>query len=316
MKMSDVTPWLALGGQVCAIRIPKRRTATGGRLRRGNVLMKPKIMMVDKREDGQELLGFLAAHLKLSRKKAKQLLDTRGVFVNQKRVWMAKHTLRTGFEVSVLMPAGSEKGGSPKIPVLLETPGFLIVNKPAGLLANGANSVELLLGRQRQEPALRAAHRLDRDTTGCLLLSRSEAAHRDLVKVFARKDMQKSYHAIVAGKLNVVSRTLKRPIDGKMAITHIKSLDAGPGASHLQVRIDTGRTHQIRQHLSEIYHPILGDARYGTRRRTDDRERLVMRQMLHASELVFRSPGAEELVRVRAPLPVDFKGCLRSFGLT
>jgi 23S rRNA pseudouridine1911/1915/1917 synthase len=278
--------------------------------------MKPKTIIVLKHEDGQDLLSFLAAHLKLSRKKSKQLLDSRGVFVNQKRVWMAHHTLRAGQEVSVALPAGGANAPAAKIPILLETPGFLVVNKPAGVLANGSGSAEVLLRRQRQDETLRAVHRLDRDTTGCLLVSRTDAVHKELVKIFARKEMQKSYHAIVVGKLDVVSRTVKRPLDGKMAITHLKTLHANSEASHLQVRIDTGRTHQIRQHLSDIYHPVLGDDRYGTRRRAGDRERLVRRQMLHASELSFREPGGEEMIRVRAPLPADFKSCLRAFALT
>jgi 23S rRNA pseudouridine1911/1915/1917 synthase len=278
--------------------------------------MKPKTIIVLKHEDGQDLLSFLAAHLKLSRKKSKQLLDSRGVFVNQKRVWMAHHTLRAGQEVSVVLPAGGANAPAAKIPILLETPGFLVVNKPAGVLANGSGSAEILLRRQRQDETLRAVHRLDRDTTGCLLVSRTDAVHKELVKIFARKEMQKSYHAIVVGKLDVVSRTVKRPLDGKMAITHLKTLHANSEASHLQVRIDTGRTHQIRQHLSDIYHPVLGDDRYGTRRRAGDRERLVRRQMLHASELSFREPGGEEMIRVRAPLPADFKSCLRAFALT
>ena len=278
--------------------------------------MKPKTIIVLKHEDGQDLLSFLAAHLKLSRKKSKQLLDSRGVFVNQKRVWMAHHTLRAGQEVSVVLPEGGANAPAAKIPILLETPGFLVVNKPAGVLANGSGSAEVLLRRQRQDETLRAVHRLDRDTTGCLLVSRTDAVHKELVKIFARKEMQKSYHAIVVGKLDVVSRTVKRPLDGKMAITHLKTLHANSEASHLQVRIDTGRTHQIRQHLSDIYHPVLGDDRYGTRRRAGDRERLVRRQMLHASELSFREPGSEEMIRVRAPLPADFKSCLRAFALT
>lgn len=267
--------------------------------------------------DGEtNLLTFLAGRLGTSKKKAKHLLDDRRVLVNGKRVWMARHVLRPGHSVTIVSAASPDTPGK-ALSVLYEDPDYLIVNKPAGRLSTDENSIEADLRKQFHEPALRAAHRLDRDTTGCLLIARSKEAFDEAVKLFRQKMVRKSYHAIVAGHMQPDPKTIAKPLDGLPAMTHCRALDACSEASHLMVKIDTGRTHQIRKHLAALGFPIVGDRHYSARRRKiGPRAMKVGRQMLHASELAFKHPLTGRPVRVRAPLPRDFRHCLKMFGLT
>ena len=280
--------------------------------------MKIKSFVVNRKENGMQLLEFLSIHLGISRKKAKKLLDARDVVVNQRRIWMTKHALQEGQEVVVKLAddAGRGKSSAVKIPILFEKGDVMVINKPAGYLSNGKNSVEELLRRQKKNPELRVVHRLDKDTSGCLLAAGNDDTFTSLVELFRFRELTKMYHVIVSGRLIVDEKTINRSLEGKQAVTGLKTLDSCTAATHLSAKIDTGRTHQIRQHLAEIHHPVLGDKQYGTKRKTDFKEFRINRQMLHASKLVFKHPASGGIVRAEAPLPVDFKSCLHTFGLT
>ena len=228
---------------------------------------------------------------------------------------MAHHVLRTGHSVTIVASASSDRSGK-VVSVLYEGPDYLIVNKPAGRLSNEADSVEADLREQLHEPSLLAAHRLDKDTTGCLLIARSREAFDAVVELFRRRMISKSYHAIVSGRMPTDTRTITQPLDDLPAVTHCKTLDTSAEASHLLVKIDTGRTHQIRKHFANLGFPIVGDRYYATRRTSSSRALKVGRQMLHASDLAFRHPVTGRPIRVRAPLPKDFRNCLKMFGLT
>jgi len=233
--------------------------------------------------DGEtNLLSFLAGHLKTSKKKAKKLLDDRCVLVNGRRIWMAHHILQPGQSVTIVSTASSRPQGK-ALNVLYEDSDYLIVNKPAGRLTNEEESVESDLRKQLNEPSLLAAHRLDKDTTGCLLVARSNQAFDAAVKLFREKRISKSYHAIVSGRMQPDPKTIAKPLEDLPALTHYRTLDTGPEASHLLVRIDTGRTHQIRKHLAGLGYPIVGDRFYATRRNSSSRAMKVGRQMLQAS---------------------------------
>ncbi|MBI2440764.1 MAG: RluA family pseudouridine synthase [Lentisphaerae bacterium] len=265
-------------------------------------------------EHGVTLLAFLAGRLRMSNRRAKALLDARGVFVNGQRVWMARHRLSPGNRVEVQkeLTTGATVA---RPPVLYESPDYLIVNKPPGLLANGPRSLEESLRRLTACPALRAAHRLDRDTSGCLLFAKHAEAFGRARRLFGQQRVRKLYHAIVSGCVAEPTREITYPIDGRSARTYLTTMAANRQASHLKIELLTGRTHQIRRHLVAIGHPLLGDQQYGTRRELNARERAVRRQMLHAADLSFSHPVTAQLVRAQAPLPADFTECLRQFGL-
>jgi len=266
-------------------------------------------------EDGMRLLDFLAARLQTSRKKAKRLLDERCVFVNGRRTWMARHVVRAGHGVTV---ATGDRPAAPgaDIPVVYEDEDYWIVNKPAGLLSTGDGSLEEQLRAEHGNAGVSVVHRLDRDTTGCLLVARSEAARRRAVELFRRREVSKTYHAIVAGRLRSDASALQRPLDGRRAVTLYRILDAGEEATHVQIKLVTGRTHQIRRHFHAVHHPVLGDRQYGTRVRLSRKGIRIGRQMLHASDMALHHPGGGAAIRARAPLPRDFRQCLRTFGLS
>jgi 23S rRNA pseudouridine1911/1915/1917 synthase len=258
-----------------------------------------------------ELSAFLASSLGVSRRKAKELLDHRKVWVNETRVWMARHRLRKGDVVRVLPPLDTAR-----IRVLIEDSNLLVVDKPAGIVSNGENSLESRLRRERRDPGLRAAHRLDRDTSGCLLFARNSEILGRIVALFREHKVAKKYHAIIFGQPREREFDISVPMEGHVAVTRIRVLDSTRDASHVMALIETGRTHQIRRHLASVRYPVVGDAEYALPYSTDPRLLHVPRQMLHAAELAFPHPVSGETVRVSAPLPSDFRGCMKLFKLT
>ena len=262
---------------------------------------------------GAALTAFLADWLKVSRRQAKRLLDERRVFVNRRRIWMAHHALRRGDRVEVVAsPVPAERVA---LRILHEDEDYLVVDKPPGLLSNGEGSVLTRLREQTGRPALVAAHRLDRDTSGCLLVAADSRACEDVIPLFRARDVKKVYHALVRGRLPGPERKIDMPLQERRAVSHVRVLDAGREATHVAVRIETGRTHQIRAHLAAIGHPVLGDRQYGTGAPAAARALAVRRQMLHASTLEFEHPRNGRRVRATAPLPRDFRNCLKAFGL-
>lgn len=262
----------------------------------------------------QTLQDFLCAWLALSRNRAKALLDSRVVFVNGTRIWMARHALRNGDLVEV-MATPPARGPGETVGVLFENENFLVVNKPAGCLSNGPGSIEETLRRLRRDPGLQAAHRLDRDTTGCLLVARTTTAFEAVISCFREHRVSKTYHALVAGRVREDERRIETPLEGTPACTLLRVLDRSDSASHVAARIETGRTHQIRKHLAGIGHAVLGDKQYGTVALLAPELRQVERQMLHASRLGFVSPMDGSRVSAEAPLPADFRRWMKRLRL-
>ncbi len=295
-------------------------------------------LLVGKPENGKTLQDFLAARVGLSRRAAKAIIDGRSVWVNRKCVWIAHHALHTGDTVEVpraVVSAAKRQPGSDRTPkgtsaapagsgsarhirVLVETPDYVVADKPSGVLSCGdPKSVEMLLRLQMHIPTLEAVHRLDRDTTGCLLLAKTHTAYNAAVEVFKTHSVKKVYYAIVAGRFPHAHETVNAPLDGKPAVSHITRETVSPDASFLKVRIETGRTNQIRRHLASIRFPILGDRTFGLKTARDPRLMSVNRQMLHAAELELPDPmrNLKEPLKAHSPLPADFRQCLRTFGM-
>lgn len=276
-----------------------------------------RTLIVGAVDAGKTLQEFLSVRMKLSRRAAKALIDTRAVWVNRKRVWMANHLMRSGDQVLVPVYADTaDQVEVRKIRVLVSDDDFLVADKPAGLMSVGEGGVEELLQKQLGEPALRAIHRLDRDTTGCLLFARRPEAFAGAVSEFKKRHVHKAYNAVVAGRFTQRVSTIHEDLDGARAVTHLKLLAATDDASFLALRIETGRTHQIRKHLANIRHSVLGDREYGPKFVRDMRLAEVPRQMLHAVEVEMPHPFKPgEMIRAHSPLPADFRRCLRMFKL-
>ncbi|OVE75694.1 hypothetical protein BVX97_03785 [bacterium E08(2017)] len=180
-----------------------------------------------------------------------------------------------------------------------------------------ASLTRQLLGfaRQLKRKSLLAAHRLDKDTSGCIIVACNQKVFDNTVQVFKEHKVSKTYHAIVFGKIRLEHQTIREQIEGRDAVSSIKIIDSNKEASHISVRIKTGRTHQIRKHLSSIRNPVIGDKQYAVGRKVDENAIQVARQMLHASSISFPHPDTGRVIRAHAPLPKDFRRCLRLFKL-
>lgn len=283
--------------------------------------MKIQALTVEKKARSETLQDFLTRRLGCSRRKAKDLLDARRVFVNGRRVWMAHHALRAGDVVHApgaeAAGAAAPSGGEP-VRVLHEDPVFLVIDKPAGAISNGPGSVEEALARSPRwaGASLHAVHRLDRDTTGCLILATQPGVFNRFVELFKRGKVLKLYHAIVQGSPPAREFAVRGELDGHAAVTHARVLSERNGYCHLRLRIDTGRTHQIRRHLASVRLPLLGDPLHGRSDAASEAEMNVPRQMLHAAVIEFPHPVSGARLRVESPLPWDFRAGLRRFGLT
>lgn len=277
--------------------------------------------LIVQKSDPQVLQDFLAKRLSLSRRAAKTMIDQRTTWVNRKCVWIAGFALRVGDTVEVaqaaiVKPRPRFDGGS-HIRVLWQDDSYLVCDKPFGVLScDDPKSAETILREQEGVPTLEAVHRLDRDTTGCLMFAKNHAALEAAIEVFKSHKVSKTYHAIVIGKFNYAYQTIDAALDGQEAVSKVAREAIGDDASFLRVRIETGRTNQIRRHLASVRHPIIGDRVFGLKSARDPRLMQVARQMLHASTLVMPNPmvrGAE--LRVHSPLPADFRATLRLFGM-
>lgn len=270
---------------------------------------------VAKDEVGFTLIDFLALKMHTSKKAAKALINSRSVFVNGKRIWMAKHNLKVR-DVIDIAESVADKPTPRRIRHIYEDNHIIIVDKKPSMLANGPDSLESLLRVKTYNNDLEAVHRLDKDTTGCLIFAKSHHDFEEMVEVFRNNNITKVYHAIVWGRINKKEFRIDKQLDDKQAVTNVRVLDANESASHIQIRLDTGRTHQIRKHLNAMGHDLVGDRYYGNKSRFDPRLLKIGRQMLHASGIEFISPFSGKKIRAKAPLPSDFKKTLSLFRLT
>ncbi|MBQ9430384.1 MAG: RluA family pseudouridine synthase [Kiritimatiellae bacterium] len=286
---------------------------------------KPSVttFIVNRIDANKKLQVFLAEKLKVSNRAAKTMLDSKKVWVNRHCVWMAGHILKCGDTVELqtsavtLVKTKIELPDTPKLHVLFQDGDYLAVDKPSGMLATGGTvNVETVMRQQTGLPDLRVVHRLDKETTGCLLMATNTAAWEAAVAVFKTRHVTKLYRTIVWGRYERTSSTIQQDLDGEHAISHIRCEKVSKDASFLLVRIETGRTHQIRRHLASIRYPIIGDRQYGFKTVRDLRLQTVPRIMLHSCGLELPHPvNAKSMIKVHSPLPADFRRCLQLFGL-
>lgn len=308
---------------------------------------------------GQRLDSFLAETLKaegISRQRAKQLIKQGLVNLNGQPCVLPREALREGDHVDLTLPADPSehlKAEEGKLCIVYEDPDLLILNKPPRLTVHPCPScpegtlVNILLHHFPQLaslPGLRpgVVHRLDKNTSGLLLIALSEQVRLRLSEAFAARQVHKKYLALVSGVLKEKSGRINAPMarhpktktrmavvpGGKEAITDYQVLYQGSDFALLEVTILTGRTHQIRVHLAHLGHPIWGDALYGgpvqrllpeagakktkTSASKDCGQPLATRQMLHACSLNFTHPQTGKELAFTCPLPADFTECLQA----
>ncbi|MGH7563315.1 MAG: RluA family pseudouridine synthase [Gemmatimonadota bacterium] len=296
----------------------------------------------------------LAEQLSFSRSRIRRLIEEGHVSVDGVPVKKPSQPLAEGARVRVVVPpkpAPSFGGEAIAVGILHEDADSLVVDKPAGLVvhpAPGHPSGTLVNALVHLRPEVAGVgserkagivHRLDRDTSGCLVVAKHDRAHAALSRQFAERTVEKRYWAWVWGHLREEEGEINLPIGrsrddrqrmssrtrrGRRAVTRWRVLERYPVADWVEVSPETGRTHQIRVHLAEAGHPVVGDSRYGggpTRARGfhGPQQRLAGRvaelagrQALHARALAFDQPTTGRRIGVESPLPDDLRRLLEA----
>lgn len=289
-------------------------------------------------EGGKRLDLYIVENTELTRTRIQQLIKDQNIIINEKKT-KSSYKVESGDIIDILIPEEKEIDLLPEnidIKILYEDNDIAVIDKPAGLVvhpSHGHESGTLVnavmyhikdLSGINGEIRPGIVHRLDKDTSGLIIIAKNDKAHTKLSDMFKNSDVKKTYLAILKGKINKDSGRLETLIgrdskdrkkmavvkeNGKTAITNFQVLDKNEKFSLVKVNIETGRTHQIRVHMKSIGYPILGDKTYGRESNT------VKRQMLHAYKLEFIHPITEKTVEITSELPEDFKIVLDKTGL-
>ena len=278
----------------------------------------------------------------LSRARIQKAIDEECVWVNGRSV-PASRKLKPGDEVRIALPEAQPCGALPEaipLTILYEDESLLVIDKPAGLVVHpapghaGGTLVNALLHHCRDLSGIGGVlrpgivHRLDKETSGLLIVAKSDAAHQGLAGQFKRREVKKTYQALVYGDPKtddgrIEAAVGRHPTDrkkmstqsrhGRPAVSLWRVRERYGCATLLEVDIETGRTHQIRVHLTALGHPVIGDAVYGGEGRfraigdaaIRARVKRMERQALHAWRLSFTHPLTGEALTFTAPLPAD-----------
>ena len=296
-------------------------------------------------ENGERLDKVVAGRLEgVSRSYSSTLIENGQVLINGEPAQKPSHKLKTDDVVLVtLLPPEPSDLTAEAIPltVVYEDADLLVVDKPAGMVVHPAPGhsggtlvnallayvpgIELDMGDEAR-PGI--VHRLDKDTSGLIVVAKRRSAHEALAKQMAARTMHKEYLAVVRGKPRPASGVVDAHIardprdrqrmavvsNGRHARTHYVTDRVLNGYTLVRVTLDTGRTHQIRVHLASIGYPILGDPVYGKRTLKDASALGLTRQFLHAHKLGFTLPSSGEWVEFVSPLPEDLQGVLDRLG--
>jgi len=271
----------------------------------------------------------------LSRSMIQKLLEDGKILVNGKQEKPSYKTkINDKIEIEEIIAKEIElKAQDIPVDVIYEDSDIVVVNKPKGMVVHPANgnpdgtlvnaimnickdSLSGIGGEIR--PGI--VHRIDKDTSGLLIIAKNDKAHINLSEQIKNREITKKYVALARGVIKENNATIDMPIgrsdkdrkkmavrkDGKNAVTHFEVIKKYNGYTYLDIKIDTGRTHQIRVHLAEIGYPIVGDSVYSNGKNPFN----VVGQMLHAKSLEFKHPITGEILKLEAPLPEYFKKVL------
>jgi 23S rRNA pseudouridine1911/1915/1917 synthase len=297
----------------------------------------PIEFVVSKNDAKARLDQFLAKQLpEYSRSRLQQLIRSGFVRLNS-ATSRPRQIVRGGDKINLIEPPPEKIDVRPEpipLEILFEDDDLIVINKPAGLTVHpGAGQrdhtlVNALLSRcatlsgigGKERPGI--VHRLDKETSGCLVVAKNDMAHRELSKQFAARTVEKIYLALVVGKVSKPAGVIEEKIGRhpvhrqRMRVTSVRGRTAKTGyrvirssdqASLVECQLHSGRTHQIRVHLHHLGHPVVGDKIYAPRFANN-----FARQMLHAWKLGFRHPRTGEWKHFEAPLPADFATAIKA----
>ena len=296
---------------------------------------------VEARDAGKRLDAFLAENTDLSRSAAAKLIESGAVTINGKKT-EKKYLIKEGDEAEVILPEVEEYEAVPEnIPlnVVYEDSDIIVINKPSGMVVHPAPGnytgtlVNALLFHCKDSlsgiggvmrPGI--VHRIDKDTSGLLVVAKNDASHRALSEELGYHGIEREYHALVRGGFKEESGTVdlpigRHPVDRKKmaviksgegareAVTHYEVLRSYGQISYLKLKLETGRTHQIRVHMSYLGHALLGDEVYSGTKIPFEKQHapLFDGQILHAKRLSLTHPRTGERMTFECELPDNFK---------
>ncbi len=308
-------------------------------------------IFVTEKDQGKRIDQFLSeTHLLLSRSQAKRLIENGHVFLNQRPIKPSAR-LRSGDLISGTLPEPKPISLQPEpipLSILYEDSSLIVINKPPGMVVHPAPGnpsgtlVNALLYHCQDLSGIHGllrpgiVHRLDKGTSGVMVVAKEDEAHDQLVWQFKNRLIEKTYLAIVFGSFKEKEGLINLPIGrhpserkrmstktkkGKEALTRWKVLEEFNGYTLLEIHPQTGRTHQIRVHLATIGHPILGDPLYGRKNRPGMSHdpllkeclKKIGRQALHSFRLKFYHPRTKKLLEFLAPIPPDMMEVIKIF---
>jgi len=284
-------------------------------------------------ESGLTMKSFLRQRKGISRKLLVRMKQEQSIFLNGTFTYL-DHPITAGDVITMKMPEEESENIIPQnmeLDIQFEDEDIMVLNKPAnqcvhptllhpdGTLANGVVHYWMEQGFNRK---FRAVNRLDKNTTGLLIVAKNQYAHQQLSITQRQNQLTRIYEALVHGNLNKEEGTIQAPIarrseslverevreDGQDAVTHFNVLRELKDASYVQLKLETGRTHQIRVHMSYIGHPLLGDDLYGGSKDWMDR------QALHARYLSFPHPRTKKIMSFKSELPADMTKTLNKLS--
>ena len=294
-----------------------------------------KLIHVEENDVGKRIDSYLASNTESSRVTIQRLIENEKVLVNGKKT---KDSYKIQFNDEITIEEEKPKKIELKaqdipVEILYEDKDIIVVNKPKGMVVHPANgnpdgtlvnavmaickdSLSGIGGEIR--PGI--VHRLDKDTSGAIIVAKNDKAHINLSEQIKNHQVEKTYIALVKGFVKENEATINMPIgrstkdrkkmavnkNGKNAVTHFKVIERFRNYTLLEVKIETGRTHQIRVHLSEIGYPIVGDTVYSNGKN----EWNIEGQCLHAKSLKFKHPITGKEMFIEAPLPEYFKNVI------
>ena len=292
---------------------------------------------------GERIDAFLASKLHdVTRSWLQKLIEAGNVSVEGREKLAKNYKLRAGDRLTVELPEPETLDGLPEnipLDIVYEDKYLLVVNKPSGMVVHPAvgnhtgtlvNAVMFHCGDQLSSingvvrPGI--VHRIDKDTSGLLVIAKTDAAHRGLAEQFAVHSIKRAYRAVVYNNIKEDDGRVDAPIGrnpkdrlkmavvsadkGRRAVTNYHVIERSGKFTYVECRLETGRTHQIRVHMAYIGHPLLGDPLYGPRKGMSG----LTGQVLHAKELGFVHPITGEYMEFDSELPTEFVKALKKAG--